>query len=178
MDQPVSPAARYQTIQVLLAEAEKSMDRQLDTIDGLDSKAGQLFQVVTLATTLLTFAMGLFLRSELMPGPPPCWFVLAALGVALVLYAVAWLCVIRAFDLRVYYLPLRMDREKIHSDYLALTSAEAQAQLLANYVKASDKNWTIIDEKATWVRRALYAAGVEIILLVAAIAGGVLLTQT
>ena len=169
--------ARNQTIQVLLAEAEKSLDRQLATIDGLDSKVGQLFQVVTVATTLLTFAIGLFLRSEHAATSPPWWLVLGAFGVALVPYAATWICVIRAFQLRVYYLPLKMDREHIRTEYLSLTKPQAQDQLLANYIESSRLNWDTVAGKARWVQRALYLAGIDIILLIGAAAIGVLLMR-
>ena len=169
--------AREETIQVLLAEAEKSLDRQLATVDGLDSKVGQLFQVATVATTLLTFAMGLFLQSQDAATSPPFWLVLGAFGVALVPYAATWICVIRASQLRVYYLPLKMDREHIRTDYLSLTKPQTQDQLLANYVESSRRNWEIVDGKARWVQCALYLAGIDIILLIIAVAIGVLLMR-
>ena len=168
------PNARDQTIEVLLAEAEKSLDRQLATIDSLDSKLGQLFQAVTVATTLLTFAIGLILRTENALTSPPCWLVLGAFGVALVPYAATWIVVIRAFRLRVYYLPLKMDRDHIHTEYLALTKPQAQDQLLANYIESSRKNWEIVADKARWVQLAHYLAGIDIILLVGAVAIAVL----
>lgn len=168
---------RNQTIQVLLSEAENSLDRQLATIDGLDLKVGQLFQVVTVATTLLTFAMGLFLRNENHAYSPPCWLVLGAFAIALLPYAATWVCVIRAFQLRVYYLPLRMDREHIRTDYLSLTDSQAKDQLLANYIESSQPNWAIVAGKARWVQRALYLAGIDIILLIGAVATGILVMR-
>lgn len=168
---------RHETIQVLLAEAEKSLDRQLATIDGLDSKVGQLFQVVTVATTLLTIAIGLLLGTEHAATSPPCWLVVGAFGATLVPYTATWICVIRAYQLRVYYLPLKMDREHIHTDYLSLTKPQAQDQLLANYIESSRLNWDLVAGKARWVQRALRLAGIDIILLVTLVAIGVLLMR-
>lgn len=169
--------AREQTIEVLLAEAERSISRQLATIDGLDSKASQLFQVVTLATTLLAIAMGLFFQREEVARLFPCWFVLGVFGLAMFLYLVTVCCLICAFRVRVYRLPMKMDREHIRTTYLSLTKPETQDQLLANYIECSQINWSIADDKAKWVDRAPYLVGIDVILLITAIAIGTLVVS-
>jgi len=162
--------AREETVEVLLAEAERSMSRQFETIDGLDSKASQLFQVVTLATTLLTIAQGWFFQKEEVASVFPCWVVVGVFGIAVSLYVATIYCLIRAFRVRVYYLPIKMDSEHIRTTYLSLTKPETQEKLLASYIERAQTNWGIADDKAKWVDGALILVGIDIIFLMAIIA--------
>ena len=167
--------AREETVEVVLAEAERSMSRQLQFIDGLDSKASQLFQLITLATTLLSIAGAWLFQKEGVGGLLPCWFVLAVFVIVVVLYLSAVYCVVQASRVRVYYLPMKMDPEHIRSTYLSLTKSEAQEQLLANYIKYSQDNLGVAGDKARWVDIALVIAAIDISLLIAAIAIGTLM---
>ena len=84
--------ARKQTVGIILRELERGMDKQFYTIDGLDSKAGQLFGVASLATALMTAFLGA------MPGamaatlaengstPLPWWCPVGGFAVAIALY--------------------------------------------------------------------------------------------
>lgn len=169
--------AREETVEVLLAEAERSMTTQFENIRRLDSKAGRLFQVVTLATTLLTIAQGWFFQKEEMASVFPCWVVLVGFGTAILLYGATICCLIRAFRIRVYYLPIKMDLEHIRTTYLSLTRSETQEKLLASYIKHSKINWGMSDDKANWVDRALILVGIDIIVLVTIIAVGTLVVS-
>jgi len=158
--------AREETVEVLLAEAERSMSRQFESIDGLDSKASRLFQVVTLATTLLTIAQGWLFQKEEVASVFPCWVVVGVFAIAISLYVATICCLIRAFRVRVYYLPIKMDSEHIRTTYLSLTKAKTQEKLLASYIKHSQTNWGIADDKAKWVDSALILVGIDIIFLI------------
>lgn len=72
---------------------------------------------------------------------------------------------------------MKMDREHIRTTYLSLTKPETQDQLLANYIECSQINWSIADDKAKWVDRALYLVGIDVILLITAIAIGTLVVS-
>lgn len=169
--------AREETVEVLLAQAERSMDRRLEDIDALDSKASQLFQVVTLATTLLTIAQGFFFQKEEVASRSPCWVVLGGFGIAVLLYGLTVCCLVLAFKTRAYYLPMKMDAEHIRTAFLSLTKPQAREQLLARYIKYYQTNSAVARNKAKWVDRALILIGLDIVLLMAAMAIGTLVTS-
>jgi hypothetical protein len=73
---------------------------------------------------------------------------------------------------------MKMDDEDVRLVYLARTAPKAKAQLLSNYIQASDDNWALVDNKARWLTLALYLALAAILLLILAVAIGLLLTQT
>lgn len=165
--------AREETVEVLLAEAERSMTVQFENIGRLDSKAGRLFQVVTLATTLLTIAQGWLFQKE-MASVFPCWVVVGGFGIAISLYGATVYCLIRAFRVRVYYLPIKMDLEHIRTTYLSLTKSETQEKLLASHIEHYQTNWGLSENKAKWVNWALILVGIDIIFLIAVIGIGTL----
>lgn len=169
--------AREETVEVLLGEAQTLMSRQFETIDGLDSKASQLFQVVTLATTLLTIAQGWFFQKEEVASVFPWWAMLVGFATAVLLYGATVYCLMCAYRIRVYYLPLKMDREYIRTGYLSLTKSQAREKLLASYIKYSQVNRDLAGDKAKWVDRALKLVGIDIILLMGAIAVGTLVVS-
>ena len=169
--------AREETVEVLLAEAERSMTRQFEIIESLDSKASRLFQVVTLATTLLTIAQGWFFQKEEVASVLPWWVVVGVFAIATSLYLATICCLMCAFRVRVYHLPVKMDLEHIRTTYLSLTKSETQEKLLASYIKHSQTNWDITYDKGKWVDRALILVGIDIIFLIAIIAIGTLVVS-
>ena len=153
------------------------MSRQFETIDGLDSKASQLFQVVTLATTLLTIAQGWFFQKQEVASVLPSWFVMGLFAIAMLLYLTTICCLIRASRTRVYYLPIKMDLEHIRTTYLSLTKSEAQEKLLASHILHYQTNSSTSEDKAKWVNRALILVGIDIVFLIAVIAIGTLVAS-
>lgn len=159
----------------MLAQLERAMDKQFQTIDGLDSKAGQLFGVASLLTALIGVAQVSFFQSEEVTSSFPSWFVAGQFLLAIFLYLVTIFCLIRAFRIEAYYLPIKIDRDHIHDTYLSLTKSAVEEQLLANYIEHSQRNWAIIEDKARWVRGGLYLVGFDIFFLVMLIAIGTVL---
>lgn len=169
--------AREETVEVLLAEAQRSMSRQFESSRGLDSKASRLFQVVTLATTLLTIAQGWFFQKQEVASVLSWWVVLGVFAIAMLLYLATICYLIRAFRVKVYYLPIKMDLEHIRTTYLSLTKSETQEKLLASHIEHYQTNWAISEDKAKWVDRALILVGIDIVLLIAVIAIGTLVVS-
>jgi hypothetical protein len=178
----VDELARKQTVEVILRELERGMDKQFDTIDGLDSKAGQLFGVASLATALMTAFLGA------MPGamvatlgengsaPLPWWCPVGVFAVAIALYVATVFSLVRAYRVEAYHLPMKVDREHITATYLPLTETDAREQLLANYIEQMRTNWAIVETKAWWVKTSLYLLGADIVYLVIAVTLGVMIT--
>jgi hypothetical protein len=179
-------SARERTVEIMLRELERGMDKQFDTIDGLDSKAGQLFGVASLATALMTAFLGV------MPGAKaaalagngyaalPWWGLVSGFAVAIVvaiaLYSATVFSLVRAYRVEAYHLPVKVDREHITAIYLPLTEAQVREQLLANYIEQMRTNWAIAETKAWWVKMSLYLLAADIVYLVIAVALGVAIT--
>ncbi len=162
----------------MLAQLERVMDKQFQTIDGLDSKAGQLFGIATLVTALMGVAQVSFFQSEKAISSFPCWFVAGGFLLLMFLYLLTIVCLIRAFRIEAYYLPIKIDRDHIDDTYLSLSKNAAQQQLLANHIECSQMNWAIIEDKARWIKWGLYLLGLDIFLLIILIATGTVLVPS
>jgi hypothetical protein len=166
----------------MLRELERGMDKQFATIDGLDSKAGQLFGVASLATALMTAFLGAIpdamtaTITENGSAPLPWWCSVGGFAVAIALYVATVFCLVRAYRVESYHLPVKVDREHITVTYLPLTETQVREQLLANYIEQMRTNWAIAETKAWWVKLSLYLLGADIVYLVIAVAAGVVLT--
>lgn len=173
-----SRKAREETVEVLLAELERAMDKQFEAIDALDSKAGIIFGAASLVAALMTVAQGSFFqRAQMANAIPPC-YVLVGFGLAILLYIGIIYCLIRAFKVMTYYLPMKIDPNHIHKTYLPLTKSEVKEKLLASYIKHSQTNWAILEDKARWVQIALYLLAIDIIYLTLLIAIGTVMGPT
>lgn len=170
-----SEKARQETVEVLLSELERAMDKQFEAIDALDSKAGIIFGAASLVSALMTVAQGAFFQKMREATTIPSWFSLVGFGLAIVLYVAIVCCLIRAFRIMTYYLPMKIDREHIQAIYLPLTKAEVKEQLVANYIEHSQTNWAILEDKARWVQKGLYLLGIDIIFLTIFIAVGTMM---
>ena len=155
---------RRETIEVLLAELKEGLDKQFGAIDGLDRKAGIILGSASLVIALMTVAHGAFFQKALEPNCASTWMQVGLVIGGLVYVGIIY-CVVRAFRVTTYYLPVRLDREEIHNGYLGLTRAEVREQLLANYIEYSGVNLMIIDKKAKWVQISLYLLGADIVYL-------------
>ena len=157
---------RQGTVEVLVGELQRTLDKQFETIDGLDAKAGQLFGVATLVTALIAIAQTSVFQNDVVAGLLPSWLTVGGYIIALVLYGATMFSLIRAYRIEAYYLPLRIDQDHIHARYLPLAKAEIQEQLLANYIEHSQTNWAIVEAKAGRVKWGLYFLGADIVFLI------------
>lgn len=147
--------ARRETVEVLLAQLRDTLDKQFHAIDGLDQKAGIVLGSSTLVVALIGVLATAFLQGPLQSNPAPPYMRLAFV-IGAVLYIGVILCVVGAFRVVTYYLPLQLDPEEIRKGYLGLSKAQVREQLLANYIKYCSTNSTVLESKAGWVQASLY----------------------
>jgi hypothetical protein len=145
---------RAETVEVLLIELRHALDKEFRAIDALDHKGGIILGSASLVVALMTAAYGAFFQRPLQPNTA-CLCLQVGLVAAAAVYIRLMYCAVRGFRVTTYYLPLRLDEKEIHNAYLGLNKAEVREQLLANYIKYSALNSTIIDKKAAWVEKAL-----------------------
>jgi len=167
-----SKRAREETVEILLAELERTMDKQFKAIDTLDSKVGIIFGAGSLVVALMTVAQGSFFHNAQTASVLCPYYVLGAYGLSLFLYLAIMFCVIRAFKVRTYYLPMKIDRDHIQNTYLPLKKHAVKEKLLASYIKHSQTNAAILTDKAQWVQRGLYLLAIDISYLIVLIAVG------
>jgi len=164
--------ARAETVEVLLSELERTMDKQFEAIDGLDSKAGIIFGAGSLVAALMTVAQGSFFQKAQTASVLCPYYVLGAYGSAMLLYVGIICCVIRAFKVKRYHLPMKIDLEHIEKTYLPMKKHKVKEKLLASYIKHSQANAAILRDKGQWAQRALYLLAIDIIYLTILIAVG------
>jgi len=152
-----------ETLRILRAELKDGLDKQFQTIDALDRKAGVVLGSASLVVALMTFASGAVFQKAL---EPSCASNLLRLGfvVAGLIYALIICCVVLALKVRTYYLPTKLDRDEIEG-YLDLDRAGVRRQLLANYIQRFGTNLTAIAGKARWVQISLVLLAADGILL-------------
>jgi hypothetical protein len=179
-----SHEARSETIEVLLHELERAMDKQFQTIDSLDSKAGQLFGVASLATALMMAFAGIVRDTSYQTDAAqaatttPTSVTVGAFVLAILMYVATIYCLVRAFRVEAFRLPLKVDRKHIIETYLPLSKHEAKAQLLSNYIEQMEANSAIVETKAWWIRWSLYLLGTDVVYLIIFTAVGVLTTPS
>ena len=169
--------ARGETVEVLLAQLKDTLDKQFHAVDGLDQKAGMVLGSGSLVVALIAvLASGLLqglIRANTVSPYLQLGFVIGA-----VLYIGIIYCVVRAFRVTTYYLPLQLDPQEIRKGYLGLSKAQVREQLLANYIEYCSANSTILEEKARWVQISLYVLAADTAYLTTVVIAGTLLLAT
>ena len=166
-----SEEVEQETVDLLLAQLERLYDQQFETIDALDAKVGQLLGVASLANALIGSALAVLVQVQELTSRLAGSLVLTAFFVGVVWYAATVYFLIRASRLQAYYVPLRIDVDHIEDEYLNLTRSETQEQLLSNYIEVMQINYATMTNKGAWVQRSLYSLGLDIVYLLATIAG-------
>jgi hypothetical protein len=151
---------RAETVEVLLAQLQDTLDKQFHAIDGLDQKAG-----ISLGSASLVVALIGLLASALLQKTPEsnggCAYMQWAFVIGAALYIGVILCVVRAFSVETYYLPVQLDADVIRKGYLGHSSAEVREQLVADYIEHCSTNAAVIAEKAKWIQSSLYLLAVD-----------------
>lgn len=152
---------RRETVEVMLGELKGALDKEFQAIDALDRKGGIIFGSASLVVALMTIAHAAFFQKAL---EPSCASICLQVGFVIggLVYVGIICCMIRAFKVTTYYLPVKLDAEEIQKGYLGLDKAAAREQLLANYIEYSGINSTIIDKKARWVEISLRLLGADV----------------
>ena len=152
---PEKEQARRETVEVMLTELKRALDKEFQAIEALDRKAGIILGSASLVVALMTVSYGPFLQRALEPSiASVCLH--AGLVAGAVVYIRLIYCTVRAFGVTTYYLPVKLDVDEIENGYLRLNKAEVQEQLLAQYIEYSAVNSMIIDKKAPWLQKSLW----------------------
>lgn len=164
-----------ETVDALLAELRRLLDKQLEAIDSLDAKAGVTFGAAGLVATLTIFVYGDFLQKAALEAAACRWLLAGLRGGLLVSVAlsVATICsILRALRVLAWQLPL--DPGEVEDDYLAMAPPQAKGKLLASYIKYAELNTTTMHSKAGWVQKSLCLLAANLICLMVLVIVGAL----
>ena len=169
--------ARGETVELLLAQLKDTLDKQFHAIDGLDQKAGIVLGSASLVVALIALLAGAFLQNPVGSNTAPPYMRWAfVIGAAL--YIGVIVCVVRAFGVTTYYLPLRLDADGIRKRYLGRSSAEVREQLVADYIEHCSTNATLIAQKARWVQASLCVLAADTVYLTIVVVAATLAVAT
>lgn len=166
------------TIDALLAELQRTMDKQFQAVADVESKAGILFGATGV---LILVAVGQApILWRLAPAPGQAWLIGSAAAFAILAYLRVIYYLRQALRSLHYALPLAADRELIQREFLLLPSAKLKKQLLSNYIECSKHNGEILGYKERWVDACLRALiiGILYLLVLVLIGVGVAVTST
>lgn len=165
------------TVQALLAELARLLACQLETIDGLDSKAGVIFGAAGILATLTTFAYASFVQAAVTSGPFYWWLQPLLRGGLLLSLGMSGATVFSLLrTLRVLGWQLPVDPERVEEEYLEHSPSFATAKLLASYINCTNHNTTTIRRKAAWAQISLSLLAANLLVLMVLTAIGALAT--